>query len=269
MSTPADLHRAILADPDDDTLRLAYADCLQENATSEAEEDRAEFVKASVNMEYTANSRTRAKLRKRAAALIHKNLPAQLWPDFLPSLVAIWRLTDANDVDEGYARGRCNRIVNRFMPYDIGIRKGFPFHVSGCYWTEFKRYGGALCGSWPLTSVDLYGYKPLRLSEIGWVWRRGVMREQGRDSCFLPNLLFDRVGGYLNHEHTDQGQHKSYRTEEQAQSAVSAALLQYGQEKRQGLSRSRTRLPIMVRADIEMQEALEECEQRDLVEWLL
>jgi len=46
------LMRSIIADPDDDTVRLAYADLLQENG----QHDRAEYIRLEVAAVATANS---------------------------------------------------------------------------------------------------------------------------------------------------------------------------------------------------------------------
>src|SRR5215212_11486943 len=61
----AALHDAIIQNPDDDTVRLAYADWLQENG----DEERAEFIRLQIEIARSDDSQQSA-LRQREVALL-------------------------------------------------------------------------------------------------------------------------------------------------------------------------------------------------------
>ncbi len=76
--------KAILADPDDDTHRLVYADWLEENG-GEAELARAEFIRVQVEADRLKKGKARTALERRARALLKAN-PAWERPITEPGL---------------------------------------------------------------------------------------------------------------------------------------------------------------------------------------
>lgn len=177
---------AVVADPDDDGPRLAYADRLEETGADDA---RAEFIRVQARLadplmapcaclpRYTCE---RCVLLRRERGLLSGDNPGRLSSCPQPRPGWAGPLPDA-------------------LPWDLGgwvFRRGFVEEVS-IDWAGWRAWGAALVRGLPLRAVRLLGKEPTHYNGHGpgmdyWRWFDGS-RVGGPDSCDpdeLPGALW-------------------------------------------------------------------------------
>ena len=103
MSDPNALLAAILAHPDEDTPRLAYADWLDEHSEAESDRARAEFIRLQIEQARgISDARRRKAVEARCAELERNRRPRWLQP--------VWKAVGVGDVVPEFRRGFVEQI---------------------------------------------------------------------------------------------------------------------------------------------------------------
>ena len=198
MTTREALLAAVLADPDDDTVRLAFADFLGENG----EEERAEFIRVQVEL-------------ARLPGCGHKD-DAQ-WctrcSEDSPHITLrcrerdLWNAIPSKTQTNGYLWTQpCGDLFGEHLqsvndPTAIGIfsesvlwscRRGF-VHAITCTHDDFLRHAEAVFRAHPVTGVTLTDAEPAEQGNGNWVWREWY--EDTRDADELHEDLFTAMCG--------------------------------------------------------------------------
>jgi uncharacterized protein (TIGR02996 family) len=210
----------ILANPEDDTPRLVYADWLDEHGA----EERADLIRVQCELgprplvhicSYSSPCH-RCSLLQRQYQLLAKEyqllakdslypakglglIPRQYRPEWVPSL------QDA-------------------LPWDMGgwtWRRGFVEEIA-CTCQAWLKHGPLWIGEYPLMEVRLLGREPVLCLPDCWCWARHSTSLE--EAHFVPDCLAFAVTPML-HEVT-------YPTEDLAHEALSRACLKWAREER-------------------------------------
>jgi uncharacterized protein (TIGR02996 family) len=155
--------RAIAANPDEDTPRLAYADWLDENGSTEADRARAEFIRLSC----------RPRLMARITKVEQRWLAAH-WRHLLPSVSEQFSESGSKP-DECQWSGRHFQMLRHvdgfreFISVDLEFWRGFVRRAA--YDHAFEWMGAAVASDEPLTRHE--HASPIYSSRIGddqWTW---------------------------------------------------------------------------------------------------
>ncbi len=246
MSELEKMHRAVCANPDDDTVRLAYADLLDEqpvpadNPVLGAPDHwdgpvRAAFIRAAVaaqavplcgklapfDLEDGACSwRCRCPWCRAHRAIrptVQRYRNWWVYGERGPS----WIVYNANL--------RATRTAGR---YSLQLRGGFVSQVA-LEARVFVDCAGALFAAAPIRSVHLIGAAPLSWLGNVFAWVRGSAAESAYQRQTLPAALFDRIPGeqFVGNRIT----YKRYKTVSGAAAALEAGALAYGRQERDRL----------------------------------
>lgn len=254
MTAAADILAGVVADPDDDTARLVYADALEEAGRPAA----AAFVRASVALgngitvadadRCTAAERARPNHARRCrwCAYVARTDAAHgpavrevatlfeaALPDLLPE--ADWgpptRITGG-----GLRLCVAEYRANPEGPFTVLWRRGLPEEVTGtmaAFMGEGRRGFSELCRVFPVGTVRLTDRGPGRMAgdvteacRFFWYRRGGPYRDG--DHALLPPALFDALtGGEPACFDSPAPEFRDYPTEEGALAALSKACLAY------------------------------------------
>jgi uncharacterized protein (TIGR02996 family) len=226
----------IIAHPEDDGPRLAYADRLEETGVDDA---RAEFIRVQVELarlrpgpgEYGKAANLLGRHRKGAPVRMKARTPATLlmreallwagnyarWADALPGP---WT---AHGVDTEGCQAFMS-IPDNWSVARLWFRRGFASRVriASADWlgdgASWPAWGPALVRAAPLTSVALSGREPARRAPVSgprpWSWYVGL---QVPDPHVLRWDLFKRLPGWAGQDRMD------YASRADAETALSAA----------------------------------------------
>ncbi len=160
MPTEADLLKAVLKTPDDDSPRLIYADWLDENGQSE----RAEFIRIGCRIaecdqfleEWTSDeyshaaaddvSDERTTLRRRERELLDARQKRPDWSDAGSN-------AGSNEFRWSGSRLFVTALIGGARP-PLGWRRGFVESIS-CRWNDWRDYADAILAAQPVTRVSL------------------------------------------------------------------------------------------------------------------
>ncbi len=148
------LLRAILTNPADNSLRLAFADWLEEHGTGDADAARVEFVRLWYRLRPTLRSTTRT---------IAKWLGAN-WPRLWPSVVA--QATDGQTHFRAQGRSLAGRLVweanaqQRISRVKVYFDRGFAECVQYDRGAGYERFAAAFAADEPLARFEPMNYLP-------------------------------------------------------------------------------------------------------------
>lgn len=202
MSDGDALLRAILAQPDEDTPRLMYADWLDENG----QPDRAEFIRLQILLYNTP--------------FIRKGGPLAVWPDPWASRIArAGAMVQAHGAEwAGPARQLSPRLPEHM--FGSWFERGFVERVP-LDWDVFLAHADEIFAACPIRIVSEVGFpsrrEPLDVTSRYFWFGGGV---QWHDSSRLPSAIYDRLppAGRLN----------GWRYQLDAIAALSDALVGHG-----------------------------------------
>ena len=241
MATTTDLHAPFLADiianPDDDTPRLIFADWLEERGGRE-NTARAEFIRVQCRLPVVVSSLDPAhhfvssqakvcrspkcepcRLRRREKALLKKWLCE--WNREFYGVIA------EAEVAEALATGKSLRRDYRSPPLACEFRRGFVDSVSMAL-EDWHRHGLRLVRQSPLRSVRISDREPwvaLHGGEDASWWCEATV---GDGPGALPLWIFSQLqGGYLD----DIEEFREYDTSEDAHVALSSACLRLARQE--------------------------------------
>jgi uncharacterized protein (TIGR02996 family) len=197
----------IIEHPEEDALRLIYADWLEDNG----DPDRARFIRVSIERGHDNAQGEFRRVNDRHSA------PGKEWQAW--GLPAGWRVTCYRRLHE--VRGDLLRERRTLAPGTALLVRGFVAEVTlPC--AEWMRHGPALVRAAPLERVGLADRKPLR--HDGWFfWLRHPGVTFADD---LPYLLPDGLAYVMSAAERREG----WESEAAAREALSVACLQWARK---------------------------------------
>lgn len=255
MSVAGDILAGAVADPKDDTVRLVYADALEEAGRRAA----AAFVRASVALGYgvtvadtdrcTPEERARAGHTRRCrwCAYVARTDAAHgpsvrevaaLFETALPELLPEAEWGPPTAITGGGPRlCLAEYRANPEGPFTVLWRRGLPEEVEGslaAFMGEGRRGFSEVCRVFPIQTVRLTDRGPGRMagdvteaSKFFWYRRGGPYRDG--DHALLPPALFDALAGgeLASFGASPTPEFRDYPTPAGAQTALSKACLAY------------------------------------------
>lgn len=154
--TPTDgdlLLKAVLATPADDTVRLAYADWLDEHSCS----DRAEFIRVQVALAGTLSGPDFCRLRDRERELLQggREWDTAFWsPHLDPWIQGLpGKVPCLHKTEPAVTVGVGDTAIG--PPKKYTFRRGFVECVSDCTAADWLQFGDAITAAHPVTKVVL------------------------------------------------------------------------------------------------------------------
>lgn len=231
---------AIVASPGEDTAKLAYADWLDENATSDADRQQAEFIR----QQFPPDPLTRRHRRvwERYAASLLRGLMPSSWRPWLVdtpgSPVQLER--EESLLRQGIGTGRSwaarwgATYLSGFRQHVVvALRHGFVAHLA-LPWRAFQKTAAGIFSTQPIEEIAISsthpaftwdlgpGLLPRTLSHESRVWLRGKKARRYGGWTLAPEL-FDRLQGGTALGHDERW--RAYPTLAAAHEAVGAAAL--------------------------------------------
>jgi uncharacterized protein (TIGR02996 family) len=230
--------RDICSNPADDSVRLIYADWLDERGLP-GDAERAEFIRGQSALccfpLATAGDIPRdcpdESLCYRLKWRVHDGDYPFLVPDWTETIADSWSWYGHGPqfaVQCGYFTVRCPH------PFTLHWRRGF---VEGIFLSlvDFQTYAARLFASHPVQHVTLTDKEPSRHQveeepgEHCWGWARphGNLLSGVQQTYHLPGCLYDALGGWFD----TLTRWRFYRTQAEAQEALSRACVRWGRQQ--------------------------------------